>query len=129
MDKQLLKIINNKAELLNIEVLSDFGSSLDNYLMKIDELNLGNAERKIVATYLSVKALNIAKVEKKAILDASDLKAALWHFHEPKDLNDTECKKAATFILNEHVRGLMPNSLPAEFSAYLNIQQEGASLG
>jgi len=123
MDHELLSIINEKASSEDLKVHPDFAPALDDYFVKTGELNLSAAEKKTVATYLSAKALNIARVEKKKILDPSDLKAAMWHFHEPKDLQDTECKRAAQFILAEHKRGRMAKALPSEFAGYLDTRR------
>ena len=120
MDKKLLKIVQDEAKKRKLAVKPDFGKFMDQYLAKTDDLQLNEEQKSLVATYLSAKALKIAEVEAKLVVDFSDVKAAIWHYHPRWDPDRGKCIKAAAFLIDEHPSDDLRRQLPDEFQSYLD---------
>jgi hypothetical protein len=119
MDTKLLKIVQGEARKKNLLVKPDFGPFMDQYLAKTDAIQLSEEQKALVATYLSAKALKIAEVEAKPVVDFSDVKAAIWHYHPHNDPEDP-CTETARSLLDRHLSDDLHSKLPNEFQSYLD---------
>lgn len=99
MDEQLhnivVRIAKNNA---GLKVAPSFNERIDAYMSRTDVSRLPETKKRIVSAFLCSAAINIARKDRKRLLEAEDVKAALWLYHIPKHEFD-ECVQASANIL------------------------------
>ena len=97
MNGKLVKKLISQAQAMGVEVDSGCNSALDGYVQKY----FGESEAleiDIIQTYLFQAALRIANSEKRKLVDGTDVKAAIWLYHQPSSPDDP-CIDAGRYIL------------------------------
>ena len=89
MDDVLRKIVSKLAIKAGIESVSEtFFATLTHCMAKPVISGRGPRERAIIEACLISGALRIARIEKKSVLEADDIKASYWSFNGTPTPND-----------------------------------------
>jgi hypothetical protein len=122
MDPQLERQLLSEARNYGLTVSPVALQRLDQYAERFFRYK-PEKDKLVIETYLGQAALRIAKAEGKSIVEADDVKAAVWLFHLPEHPDDP-CGAAGERALNEekkrgvYLRGILTES----FRDFLNRQ-------
>jgi hypothetical protein len=114
VESRLRQRILSEATLFGLSVDESFYTRLDAYVQRFFAHSLSR-EQTIIQAYLGQAALRIAKSEGKSTAQADDVKAAIWMFHLPENLDDP-CTVAGIQALKaeqrraRYTRGLLTES-------------------
>lgn len=120
MDSQLQQQLLTEGRNFNLRISPSTFERLDQYVEQFFRYRPAR-DQLVIQTYLGQAALRIAKAEGKNVVEAEDVKAAVWLFHLPEHPDDPCAAAGDRAISEENKRGIYSRGILTEsFRDFLN---------